>query len=182
MAGEDAIAPEVIRVRRQEPPSQSGPALLPPGDRVSLSTGLSSPQCIQNQSSTPNYFDSWYSREGHDYLKESLIWEKKTVLSCGMFHPKHVKWVSITMLCVGGGWPRGLYQLYILRALMDRVEFYELSMDEKNEATSSADSPLLRFHSDNTDRFQPRSRVPAVEGIYLPCHYFDYIGGTSIGG
>lgn len=65
---------------------------------------------------------------------------------------------------------------------MDKIEFYELSLDEKNQATSSADSPLLRFRLDQTDRFQQRSRVPIVEGRYLPCHYFDYIGGTSIGG
>jgi len=183
MAVEDNVVPRPIKERRGEPPSQSSPSLLSPGDRVHGSTSLSSQRSIQNRSSTPS--DSWDSQESHDFHKESLIWEKKVVLSCGMLTPLQIKLLFIMTSCVGGGGPRGLYQLYLLKALMDRVEFYELSLDEKNHATSSTDSPLLRFRldpTDPTDRVQQRSRVPIVDGIYLPCHYFDYIGGTSVGG
>jgi hypothetical protein len=190
MVVEDNVDPEIVTEYHLQGLSLSD--RLGSRDDARFSTDLSSQCDMQShlsafadhdsRSSTSSFFDSWDSQEHHDFLEESLIWKKKAVLSCGVFALLQVKWASILTSRVGGGGPRGLYQLYLLKALMERVEFYELSLDEQNKATSSADSPLLRFHSDKSDHCQPRSRVPTVEGIYLPCHYFDYIGGTSVGG
>lgn len=89
MAVEDDVALRTIKERREEPSAQSNSSLLSPGDRLHGSTGLSSPRSIQARSSTPS--DSWDSQENHDFRKESLIWEKKVVLSCGMLTPLQIK-------------------------------------------------------------------------------------------
>lgn len=63
---------------------------------------------------------------------------------------------------------------------MTRIASFEKMLDEGNVATSSADSHLLRFHPDKLGQYPSRSRF--VDGTYLPCHYFDFIAGTSVGG
>jgi hypothetical protein len=69
---------------------------------------------------------------------------------------------------------------------MKRVRDFELELDEEHKALSSADSPLFgsNVHAepelDNQSHGKMKSPVPP--DTYLPCHYFDYIGGTSVGG
>jgi hypothetical protein len=61
--------------------------------------------------------------------------------------------------------------LIVLSVLMEKIRSIERSL--KPTADSSADSPLF-------DNKSLRRAVPNDD--YIPCHYFDYIAGTSIGG
>ena len=79
----------------------------------------------------------------------------------------------------GGGGIRGLSELYVLRELMTSVSRIERDLDP--EADSSAASPLFRLR-DKGGKESPQSYPEAKGGPYLPCHYFDYIGGISTGG
>lgn len=87
-------------------------------------------------------------------------------------------WAKKSILCLDGGGVRSLSSLLILRELMGAVEEQERRINP--EAKSSADSPLVNFLPDE----QPTpsaGRSRSVPG-YLPCHYFDYVSGTSTGG
>ena len=76
-------------------------------------------------------------------------------------------WDRKILLTLDGGGVRGLSSLLIMRELMRMIGEEERRLDHKSK--SSFYSPLFRFASsiDNTE--------------YLPCHYFDCIGGTSTG-
>ncbi|KAH7394188.1 acyl transferase/acyl hydrolase/lysophospholipase [Phaeosphaeria sp. MPI-PUGE-AT-0046c] len=78
-------------------------------------------------------------------------------------------WSGKTLLSLDGGGVRGLSSLVILSALMKVIQREEVKFNE--HIKSSADSPLLESVPDS------------VKGSeYLPCHYFDFICGTSTGG
>lgn len=61
---------------------------------------------------------------------------------------------------------------------MEEIQNTELAIDG---TTSSWDSPL-RETPLNEDEAQPENQPRSSTDAYLPCHYFDYIGGTSMGG
>ncbi|KIX04444.1 uncharacterized protein Z518_05312 [Rhinocladiella mackenziei CBS 650.93] len=92
--------------------------------------------------------------ETSDLLTTSPLWSRKLILT------------------LDGGGIRVYSSLVILRALMKEIENIEKNL--KPEALSSA----------ATDRISRKDIPDHVfgEGKYLPCHYFDYIGGTSTGG
>ncbi|KAL2161997.1 hypothetical protein VTH06DRAFT_7782 [Thermothelomyces fergusii] len=76
------------------------------------------------------------------------------------------------ILTIDGGGIRGYSSLVVLRALMREIEQIEKSLKPPASASTQ------------TDRI-PRAQIPDDvfrEGQYLPCHYFDYIAGTSLGG
>lgn len=62
--------------------------------------------------------------------------------------------------------------MLILQALMEEIAKCE--REEDPQARSSADSPIF-FRREEVDS-------PEEAFIALPCHYFDYIAGTSTGG
>ncbi|KAK3692634.1 patatin-like phospholipase-domain-containing protein [Podospora appendiculata] len=81
-------------------------------------------------------------------------------------------WARKLILTLDGGGIRGYSSLVILRAIMHEIACVEQSVEPG--ALSSA----------HTDRIEP-DMIPAEvykKGQYLPCHYFDYIAGTSVGG
>ncbi|KAL2131381.1 hypothetical protein VTI74DRAFT_5163 [Chaetomium olivicolor] len=81
-------------------------------------------------------------------------------------------WAKKLILTLDGGGIRGYSSLIILRAIMREIARIEQTLEP--HASSSA----------HTDKI-PRDQIPDDvyrEGKYLPCHYFDYIAGTSVGG
>jgi patatin-like phospholipase/acyl hydrolase len=87
-------------------------------------------------------------------------------------------WAKKTILCLDGGGVRGYSSLLILRALMKEIEALEHSADRN--AISSAYSPLVDSPPEKS--LDPTSKDNKTNPEYLPCHYFDYIAGTSTGG
>ena len=86
-------------------------------------------------------------------------------------------WARKTILSLDGGGVRGLSSLLILQELMENIAKLERAADPK--ATSSAYSPLIDCLQ---DRSLPLTNDTNSTSFYLPCHYFDYISGTSTGG
>ncbi|MCJ1450761.1 hypothetical protein MMC28_001095 [Mycoblastus sanguinarius] len=87
-------------------------------------------------------------------------------------------WAKKTILSLDGGGVRGYSSLLILRELMRMIGDIERLAD--GDATSSAYSPLIDCLPDEA-RTALRSDTQPLSK-YLPCHYFDYIAGTSTGG
>lgn len=85
---------------------------------------------------------------------------------------KTTPWAKTLILTLDGGGIRGYSSLIILRALMNEIALVEQTLEP--HALSSA----------HTDRIDPDIIPDEVlrKGQYLPCHYFDYIAGTSVGG
>ena len=78
---------------------------------------------------------------------------------------ENLPWSKKIVLSLGGSELEGLAMLLLLQKLMDHIEKIELRTDPNS--TSSTDSPWTTSKSNRLDR------------RYLPCHYFDYIGGSS---
>lgn len=68
---------------------------------------------------------------------------------------------------IDGGGLKALAELHVVRMLMCEVEEYE----KQSSASCSWDSPLML-----------PLRTENGKGLYLPCHYFDYVGGANVGG
>ncbi|KAK5662082.1 hypothetical protein OQA88_10196 [Cercophora sp. LCS_1] len=81
-------------------------------------------------------------------------------------------WAKSLILTLDGGGIRGYSSLIILRALMREIASIEQTLEPK--ALSSA-------HTERIDSDKIPDHV-LRKGQYLPCHYFDYIAGTSVGG
>ena len=87
-------------------------------------------------------------------------------------------WDRKTILSMDGGGIRGYTALLILRNIMEDIEMLERERDA--EAISSAYSPLVDCLPDRALAASPKETSSAMQ--YLPCHYFDYVGGASTGG
>jgi len=81
-------------------------------------------------------------------------------------------WAQTLILTLDGGGIKGYSSLITLQAIMSEIAKIEKS--HSRPALSSAHTKKV-----------PRDQIPNEvyrEGQYLPCHYFDYIAGTSVGG
>jgi len=83
-------------------------------------------------------------------------------------------WARKMVLGFDGGGLRGLSALIILTELMEKVQQYEEKLDRKIESSASPLPSEGWIRREESGRYRPSS--------FLPCHYFDYIGGTSTGG
>lgn len=121
--------------------------------------------------------------------RETDAWEHHTVLMLGKNRKKILRMLSsLNELRTGGGQQsRPVTQLLILKALMTEIARLEKT---KNNANSSFDSPLiLSERSAKGKKGADSSAAVSSEEInnsenadYLPCHYFDFAGGSFTGG
>ncbi|KAF2269648.1 FabD/lysophospholipase-like protein [Lojkania enalia] len=88
-------------------------------------------------------------------------------------------WERQVVLSLDGGGMRGLSELLILNAIMEEVARIEQDF-EGAQAKSSSDIPWRKHRSDE-ESIAESEVTPSVDN-FLPCHYFDYICGTSLGG
>ncbi|CAM1502760.1 Fc.00g075360.m01.CDS01 [Cosmosporella sp. VM-42] len=89
-------------------------------------------------------------------------------------------WARKTVLCFDGGGVRGYSSLLILKRLMMRIQEIELAPpDGQIPAHYSRIYPWMgnEFYEENEI-----GKQSACLDNFLPCHYFDYISGTSTGG
>ena len=89
-----------------------------------------------------------------------------------------IAWSKKTILCLDGGGVRGYSSLLILQALLESIKKEEQVLD--SHIKSSAYSPLVDGSPDEDDTADSNIVTPSSK--WLPCHYFDYIAGTSTGG
>lgn len=119
-------------------------------------------------------------------------WAKRNLLSLGMLHPTATAHVLFTNVCLDGGGVRGYWSLLALEKLMEYVGEEEL---RQNQNSTHSYYPLKYLpyttHVDckghDTTTTCAESGWEQVSGLsyaqrYLPCHYFDFIGGSSTGG
>lgn len=90
-------------------------------------------------------------------------------------------WEDQRVLNLEGDSFNGLFALYVLDELMRMIGEQERQIQP--DATSVS-SPLYRpYQTQSRSKWRSRSQQPENNPLlYRPCHYFDYIFGTSFGG
>ncbi|OCL12827.1 FabD/lysophospholipase-like protein [Glonium stellatum] len=134
--------------------SHTAPSFIPTHGRSATSPAAF--LSVVDEDSTSNVEKALNDSLGN-ILELGILWKRKTVLS------------------LDGGGVRGLCSLYILRRLMSTVR----EMEESHGTLYSAQSLLPDNDVDSKEKRCSESRL---KGVFLPCHYFDYITGTSTGG
>ena len=93
-------------------------------------------------------------------------------------------WDQKAILSLDGGGIRGYSALLIIKELMNVI--MRLEMNHPDGAADSSyhpESPAPLFAMESKDDGQPDVRGQSPESaLWLPCHYFDYMAGTSTGG
>ncbi|KAG8529725.1 uncharacterized protein KY384_005206 [Bacidia gigantensis] len=106
--------------------------------------------------------------------KENVPKKKQSIVSIDENSP----WDGKFLLSLDGGGVRGLSSLLFLQIIMQEVGRLEQTRFE--HAKGSAYSPLFDASASESSPGLDEDRKPSAN--YLPCHYFDYIAGTSTGG
>lgn len=89
--------------------------------------------------------------------------------------------INLVLNSPDGGGVRGVASLFILLKLMQEIANIERGL--KPPAYSSDASPLFQIEGESVGEAAVSAADQYAEyDNYLPCHYFDYICGTSSGG
>lgn len=88
-------------------------------------------------------------------------------------------WRRQVVLSLDGGDIRAYSELCILEQIFREVARVERSYDG---AKSSESSPLFGSPDGYDEQESSKDDLATITDNYLPCHYFDYVGGTSMGG
>ena len=127
-------------------------------------------------------------------LDERTVWDQRNLLTFGTH--LYLSIVVESNAISDGGGIRGFWSLLALRQLMDLIYAFEIHHPERHlhsfhpkpfprDASqvllSKTEKRYKRIHT--PDDNIPDKEVEALDPArrYLPCHYFDYIGGTSTG-
>lgn len=126
--------------------------------------------------------------ETEDSEKAGRVWAREVE---DAWHP--------CILTLDGGGIRGYSSLMILKALMHEVWLWEQRLEEEEAGESGKSSPRSGKHSDDPSEAVEQGAGPGtlhldrvaahgskrkafIEEELLPCHYFDFMYGTSTGG
>ncbi|MCJ1352247.1 MAG: hypothetical protein MMC33_002231 [Icmadophila ericetorum] len=87
-------------------------------------------------------------------------------------------WAKKHLLCLDGGGVRGLSSLLILKELMNKIARLE---ELENRNIGKPKCIDLHGQKNGDSKVEAHKDITSDSTSYLPCHYFDYIGGTSTG-
>jgi hypothetical protein len=108
--------------------------------------------------------------ERSDISHDDRPWSFSVTLSLGIDTGAHDE---LWLIFADGGGIRGYWQLLVLQRLMEEIAKTETTSEAKANSSLHPLKPEIpttqQDSSDSTDAF-------------LPCHYFDFIGGSSTGG
>ncbi|KAF5250911.1 hypothetical protein FANTH_3965 [Fusarium anthophilum] len=97
--------------------------------------------------------------------------------------PEHISyevgpWAQKTILTFDGGGIRGYASLLVLKRIMIQIR----ELEQKHKEYRAHHSSFYRWMGVPDDAALEGGPDPERVDRYLPCHYFDYIAGTSTGG
>ena len=121
-------------------------------------------------------------------LEDTAVWDHKAILSLGASNFIAYCQCDIFELYsdyhLDGGGIRGYSALLIIRQLMRVIGKLESEHSEPAESSFHPLSPAPNIATDNASIGSNTlcDKVKTDSSPWLPCHYFDYMAGTSTGG